>query len=189
MKKSCVVLVSLFALFLAIASLAVASPLAWPPILPDLSTVPGPDPVFDYTFSIGPDSGYGSLNANSLGGGEFLATTGTLTVTGGQDVGTYSLYPGGPGQTTSPSGYFYYDNVLYLSSNPGIDNAGLLFTGQGLEINIFSNGPGNYQFYDNTGYNNVGEEFTLTEVVPEPASLVLLGFGLAGLWFSRRKKA
>jgi len=121
----------------------------------------GPDTIFDFTFTIGPDTGYGSLNTTEFGNGDFFATTGTLTVTGGQEVGAYSLYPGGPAQTTSPSGYFYYDNVLYPSIDPGIDNNGLLFTGHGLEINIFSNGPDAYQFYANNGYNNTGTPFTL----------------------------
>jgi hypothetical protein len=144
--------------------------------------------VFNFSFT-GPDTGYGSLNATPLGGGEFLATTGTLTVTSVVDAGTYLLLPGGPGGTISPSGSFTYDDVLYPSSNPVLDLAGLLFTGSGLEISIFGNGPGDYWFYDSTDFNNGSEVFTLTEVVPEPASLVLLSFGLAGLWFSRRKRA
>ena len=119
-------------------------------------------PGYSFTFSIGPDSGYGSLITTDIGSGEFWATAGTLTVTGGQDVGTYPLYPGGPSVTDSPSGYFIFDNVLYPSIDPGIDNDGLLFTSGGFEINIFSNGSDNYQFYDNTGYNHVGESFALT---------------------------
>ena len=53
-----------------------------------------------------------------------------------------------------------YDDLLYPSVDPDIDNGGLLFTGNGLEINIFSLGPDDYQFYDNSGYNNLGETFT-----------------------------
>lgn len=189
--RRCVALASLFALFLASASLAVAAPIAVAAVLSNPWAAPswtasGPDPTFYFTFTIGPDTGYGSLNTTDLGGGEFLATSGSLIVTGGPDVGTYSLYPGGPGQTTSPSEYFYYDDVLYPSSDPGLDIDGLLFAGNGLEINIWGTGPDSYTFYDNTGYGNSGGPF---EVVPEPAALVLLSFGLAGLWFSRRKKA
>lgn len=63
--------------------------------------------------------------------------------------------------TTSPSGFFIFDNIFYPSVDPGIDNDGLLFLGGGLEINIFSNGADSYQFYDNSGYNNVGASFAM----------------------------
>ena len=120
------------------------------------------EPLFDFAFTNGIDMGSGSLNTTDNGNGQFLATAGTLNVTAGQDVGSYPLYPGGPATTPSPSGYFTYNNVLYPSVDPGIDLEGLLFIGSGLEINIFSNGPDDYEFYDNTGYNNVGDSFLLT---------------------------
>ncbi len=119
----------------------------------------GFEPIFDFSFSIGPDTGFGGLNTTDIGNGQYLATAGSLTVSGGRDVGAYPLFPGGPAVTTSPSGFFIFDNVFSPSVDPGIDNDGLLFLGGGLEINIFSNGPDNYQFYDNTGYNNVGASF------------------------------
>ena len=125
----------------------------------------GFEPLFDFTFAIGPNAGYGSLNTTDAGNGEFLATAGTLTVTGGGDVGAYPLYPGGPSEVLSPSGRFLFDNVLYPSIDPGIDNGGLLFIGSGLEINIWSNSPDNYEFDDWNGssYTNdaTGEPFTL----------------------------
>jgi hypothetical protein len=121
------------------------------------------EPVFDFAFTNGIDMGSGSLNTTDNGNGQFLATAGTLNVTAGQDVGAYPLYPGGPATTSSPSGYFTYNNVLYPSVDPGIDLEGLLFIGSGLEINIFSNGADNYEFYDNTGYNNAGDSFILTD--------------------------
>jgi hypothetical protein len=125
----------------------------------------GFEPLFDFTFAIGPDTGYGSLNTIDAGNGQFLATAGTLTVTGGGEAGSYSLYPDpiGPSATISPSGFFIYDNVLYPSIDPVIDLDGLLFTGNGLEINIWGNGPGSYTFDDNkTGIQDVGGPFTLT---------------------------
>jgi hypothetical protein len=118
------------------------------------------EPLFDFAFTIGPNTGYGNFNTTDIGNGQFFATAGNLTVTGGPDIGTYPLFPGGPGVTTSPSGFFIFDNILYPSIDPSVDNDGLLFMGNGLEINIFSN-PGNYQFYDNTGYNDVGTSFGL----------------------------
>jgi hypothetical protein len=127
------------------------------------------EPVIDFAFTIGPNTGYGSLNTTDNGNGTFLATAGTLTITGGQDVGSYPLFPGGPTQTTSPDGFFLYDNLFYPSETPVINNNGPLFIGNGLEINIFSNPVGvdtfNYQFYDDTGYNYTaptGPAFTLS---------------------------
>jgi hypothetical protein len=122
----------------------------------------GFEPLFDFSFAIGPDTGYGSLNTTDNGNGEFLATAGTLTVTGGLEVGAYPLYPGGPSVTTSPAGFFLYDNVLYPSIDPVIDLDGLLFSGSGLEINIWGNGPGSYTFdNNNNGTQDLGEPFTL----------------------------
>jgi hypothetical protein len=120
------------------------------------------EPLFDFFFTIGPDSGYGALNSTDNGDGVFLATAGTLTVTAGKDIGSYPLYPDGPAEVDSPSGFFLVDNLVYPSVDPGIDNGGLLFLSPpDFEINIFSNGPDNYQFYDNTGYNNTGTAFTV----------------------------
>jgi hypothetical protein len=124
----------------------------------------GFEPRFDFSFDISPDIGYGSLSTTDIGNGEFLATAGSLTVTGGLEVGTYPLYPGGPGIVTSPSGFFLYDSVLYPSTNPAIDVDGLLFLGSGLEINIWGNGPDSYTFDNNAnGAQDVGEPFTLNE--------------------------
>jgi hypothetical protein len=132
----------------------------WSLSLVESTWMSGFEPLFNYSFVIGPDSGYGNLNTMDLGNGEYLATSGTLNVTSGQEVGMYSLYPGGPTEIDSPDGYFLYDNVLYPSVDPGVDNGGLLFTGNGLEINIFGDGPDDYQFYANSGYNNYGTQFT-----------------------------
>src|SRR5208337_2494207 len=109
------------------------------------------------------------LGATYIGSGEFLAAAGNLTVTGGEFIGSYPLFPGGPGTTTSPSGFFDYDNVLYPSSNPVLDIDGLLFT-EGvyrspgyLEINIWGNdSPGSYTFDNNSnGQQDIGGPFTL----------------------------
>jgi hypothetical protein len=124
------------------------------------------EPLFDFAFSIGPNTGYGSLNTTDIGNGEYLATGGTLTVTGGHDVGWYPLCPGGPAQTLSPGGAFLYDNVLYSSIDPGINNNGPLFIGNGLEINIWSDAPDVYEFDDwnGSGYLNdvTGAPFNLS---------------------------
>jgi len=127
------------------------------------------EPLFDFTFTIGLNTGYGSLGTTYIGSGEFLAAAGNLTVTGGPFVGAYPLFPGGPGVTLSPSGFFDYDNVLFPSIDPVLDINGLLFT-EGvdgspgyLEINIWGNSsPGSYTFDNNSnGQQDVGGPFTL----------------------------
>jgi hypothetical protein len=135
--------------------------------------ITGFEPQFDFTFTIGPDAGYGSLNTTDIGNGEFVATAGNLTVTGGQDVGGYPLYPVNqypfanpapptPGWDPSQT-IFEYNNVLYPSIDPSVDPWGLVFTsGPSFEINIWGNGPGSYTFYDSNYYNNTGAPFTLT---------------------------
>jgi hypothetical protein len=122
--------------------------------------------VYAFTFAIGPDTGYGSLNTTYIGNGEYLATAGTLTVTGGQDVGSYSLvpapYPFQVNGVYDVDGIFQYNDVVYPSVDPAIDLEGPVFTANGLLINIYSNGPDSYTFYDNNYYNNTGAPFTLS---------------------------
>jgi len=124
---------------------------------------PAFEPLFDFSFTIGPDSGYGNLTATDAGSGEFLATAGNLTITSGTEVGSYTLYPGGPGTVESPSGFFDYNDLLYPSVSPLLDLEGLLFTGNGTEINIWGNvATNNYTFDNNkTGTQDTGEPFTL----------------------------
>jgi hypothetical protein len=124
------------------------------------------EPLFDFSFSIGSQTGSGSLNVSDQSNGQYLAISGSLTVNGVYDVGTYPLYPGGPGVVTSPNGAFIYDNLLfpsYPSTNPSIDLDGILFlNSSGFEVNIWGNGPDAYE-YDDTGYahDNTGTPFTL----------------------------
>jgi hypothetical protein len=125
------------------------------------------EPLFDYSFDIASQAGYGSLNTTELNG-EYLATDGTLTVTAGNDIGTYSLYPGGPGQTLSPMGSFYYDNLLfpfYPTTDPPLDIDGLLFTSPSVEINIWGNGAGNYSYYDSTSGGVYGTQLNETGTI------------------------
>ncbi len=134
------------------------------------------DPLFDFIYTINLDIGYGSVSTTDAEEGQFLATSGFLTVIatgdGGPDGGTYPLYPGGPAQTSSPLGSFLYDNVVFPSQVPVIDNNGLLFTGGGYEINVWSDfpGPDDYEFDDSTApqvYTNdaTGVPFSL---IPAP---------------------
>ncbi len=154
--------------------------------------VVGPDPMFDFTFSIGPDAGFGILNTVDIGGGAFSAIGGSLTVTGGADIGSYSLSPAGPGVTISPFGAFAVDNVIYPGSDPYLDTWGLLFSGGGLEINIWGNSPDNYSFYSNNGASyTVADASVATftpSAVPEPTSFLLLGTSVLGFGVLRRRR-
>lgn len=121
--------------------------------------------VINFSFVINTtETAYGSVNVADQGGGKWLATSGSLTITGGADIGTWNLIPGGPGVATSPLGRFNYDNVITPAANPALDVDGLLFgtTGAGAkEINVWGNSPNNYSFYDATsaGY---GQTITAT---------------------------
>ena len=134
------------------------------------------EPLFDstFTFSIGPQGGSGVLTSADLGGGQLLATAGTLTVSAGSNIGTYSLYPGGPGVNTSPGGAFLFDDLMFPARDPVLDVDGLLFQGGGNEVNIWGNSPGNYSFYSwNSGtyITTVTSAGTVTPVVspvPDP---------------------
>lgn len=142
------------------------------------------DPAFVFSIDLMGNDATATLDAIVLTGGAFLATSGTLHVTAGADVGTYSLVAGGPGAFDSPSGAFVANDVLYPGSNPLLDAYGLLFTGGGLEINIFGNSPNNYSFASGNG-SNYNVEVTGTpdsvslQEAPEPGTLALLGIGLA----------
>jgi len=119
-------------------------------------------PTIDFSFTISPETAFGSLNVTEQGGGIWLATSGSLTVTGGSDVGTYTLIPGGPGVTTSPLGSFLYDNVITPSANPALDVDGLLFGVTGKELNVWGNSVNNYSFYDSTAPGVYGTQLTAT---------------------------
>jgi len=165
--------------------------------------VVGPDPMFNFAFSIGPDAGFATLNTVDIGGGAFSAIGGSLTVTGGSDIGSYSLSPAGPGVTISPLGAFAVDNVIYPGSDPYLDVWGLLFTGDGLEINIWGNSPDNYSFYSDNGASyTVADNSVATFTVNSPvataeapeidagsggAAIALL-LGLLGLVGERRRQ-
>jgi hypothetical protein len=160
------------------------------------SLPPGADPLFDFSFSGGGINGSGTLDATANGDGTFTAFSGTATVTGAPNgESTLTLYanPSSPGEVLSPSGYFIYDSQLLPGQNPLITNGGLLFTSSGYEVNIFSNGPGSYTYYDNSGYN-IPVSFSLSEAissqsVPEPSTLILAGIAcLMGLGFAWRRR-
>ena len=144
---------------------------------------------FQFSYSGEGVTGSGLVTAELIAPGEWLAISGTDTTSGGPIAGTLTLQPNpnGAETATSPSGFFYYDNLLFPDSDPIIDNAGLLFVnGTGGEVNLFSYGPDSYTHYDNTGFN-VMVTFDQS-AVPEPASLALFGVGVGLLGWTRRRR-
>lgn len=172
--------------------------------------------MFHFTFSIGGDTGYGSVDSTDEGSGEYLATSGSLTVltsTDSQDLGTYSLAPAGG------DSFFAWDNIFYPSGSPTFDgtgSSGLVFTGtdsdsNALEINLWADPDyadnGNYGFWSDTGggynvsdggpsytgysgiYRSIpsGSYVTFTAVTPEPSGILLLATMLLGVGFTCRR--
>ncbi len=159
------------------AGTAFAAPVGAAGPSPALKPVTGDDPPVTLNFNIGGYTGSASLMTSNVGGGNFLATSGTLTMTTtipGSLSNTYCLVAAAPpagSVSTSILGAFLYDNVLTPGANPAFPTIyGLLFsnraaecggnyTGQD-EINIWATNappgtPGHYSFYnfrDGTGY-------------------------------------
>ncbi|MGC1386640.1 MAG: hypothetical protein WA807_01395, partial [Steroidobacteraceae bacterium] len=143
---------------------------------PTLHPAGGNDPTINFSFSIGGYAGSGSLTATNEGGGMFLATGGTLTMSSSASDGTnitgntYCLVPAVP-SLLSPLGVFLYDDVITPGLNPVFpDIYGLLFTGPSTsgcpwlspteisEINIWAGTQqawtgiaGQYSFYESQG--------------------------------------
>lgn len=107
----------------------------------------------------------------------FTPVTGLVPTTTSTGYSYYSL-PDGSG--------WLYDNLLFASSDPVVDNGGILFTLAGLAqpVNLFSNPQGQFGIY--IGGGNSTNDFVINPVqvsvvsTPEPSTLVL---GLGGLAF------
>src|SRR5262245_3566843 len=117
---------------------------------------------------------YGVLAATANGDGSYTATGGYLVVLSGPLAGVYTLVPnpGPPFPFFSPSGAFIADNQLYPDEDPTLDPFGLLFAGNGLEVNIWGNGEGlhySYFAFDGTSYSFASNdaEFTLATTPAE----------------------
>lgn len=151
---------------------------------------------YQLTFTSGL-SGVLNLTAAPQGGGSFLVTGVTGSENGLQVGGV--IAPNSSGLYLFPSGDgFRYDDLLFPTSQPVFDNAGLLFTLLGshglIYENLYSIGS---SFYLQSTYLNNGAwfpwdfsyepvQFTLTKLppaaaTPEPSGVVLLLSGILAL--------
>ncbi len=124
------------------------------------------------------------------------ATSGYLTITSGGNSGTYNLLPGS--WFPSPNGYFNADNKVFVGADPFLDVYGLIFTGGGIEINLWGNGSPGSSYYTLYGAPPAwtpqvdSGRATLT-AVPEPTTIIsgalmLLPFGASTLRILRRRE-
>ncbi len=139
--------------------------------------------LYDLTFTeqgAGPTVATGQIDI--VGG---VALSGSLDVTGGSGLGSYLLQPG-----SGTDGSFIWDNLVAVGSTPFLDNAGLLFMGGGVELNMYTDSNG-YNLWGNVGGVNwnpvaIGDA-TLTSVPDGGLTVALLGGALAGLALLRRR--
>ncbi len=115
---------------------------------------------YEFSFNNGTDQATAELTVIQQSDGSYLATAGVLDVTSGPAEGIYNLLEG---SGTSPTGQFYYDDVVF-PNNPSqvVDSQnGLVFSNGTTEVNIWSSDGsgswgvpvGGYGFWAGTAAN------------------------------------
>ena len=121
---------------------------------------------FDINFDLGAGNiGTGQFQVQANIDNTFYASSGTLDISGGAAAGTWTLYTEDgsttfPSYLASPGGGYWYNNAVYLdgvnpqypSTDPLLDNYGLLFVqGNGNELNLWANADGSYTLGGSVG--------------------------------------
>lgn len=149
------------------------------------------DLILNFTYQDSVTAGSGWLSVLDNGNGSFTALDGAFDVSTGPVAGSYTLFanPTAPSAAYSPSGAFIYDNLVYPTGGPALDNSGLLFASAGREINLWGNGSSPYSLWSHAGggydYSHDDGTFSVTST-PAPGGVAVLGF--AGLVAVRRRR-
>lgn len=131
---------------------------------------------FDYTG--GGFSGSGVFTATDQGGGAYLVTG----VAGQQDGISFTGV-----EPLGSNGGYNFDNLVYLTSAPQLDLAGVLLYWNGGDVNLGYDGGFNGGSYARWNPNESSMQFTASST-PEPGTLLTLGSGLLGLAGLTRKR-